>query len=91
MILFDKRLTEALISLRGCAGWSAPVLFANPQRQVFSRRGPCDNTVQTSINNQWIGKVILSVEFIANSGKEATNICSLIFEHNNIKTISRKM
>ena len=26
--------------LRGCAGWSAPLLFANHQGQVFSRRGP---------------------------------------------------
>ena len=40
MILFIKRITKALIRLRGCAGWSAPVLFANPRRQVFSRRGP---------------------------------------------------
>ena len=40
MILHGKRITKALISLRGCAGWSAPVLFANPRRQVFSRQGP---------------------------------------------------
>ena len=40
MILSKKRITYALIRLRGCAGWSAPVLFANPQRQVFSRPGP---------------------------------------------------
>ena len=40
MILFKKRITKALISLRGCAGWSAPLLFANPRRQVFSHRGP---------------------------------------------------
>ena len=40
MILSKKRITKALIRLRGCAGWSAPVLFANPRRQVFSRRGP---------------------------------------------------
>ena len=26
--------------MRGCAGWSAPVLFATPRRQVFSCRGP---------------------------------------------------
>ena len=25
---------------RGCAGWSAHVLFANPRRQVLSQRGP---------------------------------------------------
>ena len=42
MILSEKRITKALIRLRGCAGWSAPVLFANPRRQVFSRRGPFD-------------------------------------------------
>ena len=40
MVLSNKRITKALIRLRGCAGWSATVLFANPRRQVFSRRGP---------------------------------------------------
>ena len=40
MIRFKKRITKALIRLRGCAGWSAPLLFANPRRQIFSRRGP---------------------------------------------------
>ena len=39
MILSKKLKTKALIRLRECAGWSAPVLFANPQRQVLSRRG----------------------------------------------------
>ena len=44
MILSKKRITKALIRLRGCAGWSAPLLIANRQRQVFSRRGPyCTN------------------------------------------------
>ena len=40
MILYNKRITKALIRLRGCAGWSAPSLFPNPQNQVFWRRGP---------------------------------------------------
>ena len=40
MILSKKQITKALIRLRGCSGWSAPVLFANPRRQVFSQRGP---------------------------------------------------
>ena len=40
MALSKTRITKALIRLRGCAGWSVPVLFANPGRQVFSRRGP---------------------------------------------------
>ena len=42
MILLDKQITKALISLHTCAGWSAPVLFANPRRQVLSCRGPYD-------------------------------------------------
>ena len=37
MILFNKLITKALIRLRGCAGWSAPLLLANPRRHVFSR------------------------------------------------------
>ena len=40
MVLSKKRMTKALIRLRECAGWSAPVLFANPRRQVLLRRGP---------------------------------------------------
>ena len=36
MILSKKRITEALISLRGCPGWSAPLLLANPEDR-FSR------------------------------------------------------
>ena len=40
MVLFKKRITKAPIRLCGWAGWSAPVLFTNSRRQVFSRRGP---------------------------------------------------
>ena len=35
MILSKKRITEALIRLRRCAGWSAPLLFANPLETGF--------------------------------------------------------
>ena len=56
MILPKKRITKALIRLRGSAGWSAHVLFANPRRQVFSRRGPIlmytHNKVIGSAENQ---------------------------------------
>ena len=31
MILSSMRLTNALISLRGCAGWSVPLLCATPR------------------------------------------------------------
>ena len=33
--IFNKRITKALIILCGCAGWSAPLLFATPRRQFF--------------------------------------------------------
>ena len=33
MVLSKTRITKALIRLRGCAGWSAPVLFANPEER----------------------------------------------------------
>ena len=36
MALPETRITKALIRLRGCAGWSVPVLFANPEDR-FSR------------------------------------------------------
>ena len=41
IILSIKRKTKALIRLRVCAGWSAPLLFANTRRQAFSRPGLC--------------------------------------------------
>ena len=31
MILSNKPIIKALISLHGCAGWSGPVLFTNPE------------------------------------------------------------
>ena len=37
MILSKKRIPKVLIRLCGWAGWFAPVLFATPRRQVFSR------------------------------------------------------
>ena len=36
IILYNKQSTKELIRLCGCAGWSAPLFFANPLRQVFS-------------------------------------------------------
>ena len=55
MILSIKQITKALIRLRGCAGWSAPLLFANPKRQVLLRRGPY--TTLKSIEF-WLGYVL---------------------------------
>ena len=50
MIHSKKQITKALIRLRECAGWSAPVLFANAQRQVFLRRGPYSVRTENSVN-----------------------------------------
>ena len=35
MILYKTRITKALVSLRGCAGWSASLLFANPDNPSY--------------------------------------------------------
>ena len=39
IILSKQRTTKALIRLRGCAGWSAPLLFAYIIRHIFSWPG----------------------------------------------------
>ena len=40
MILSNKGIKKALIRLCECAGWSAPLLFANPRKQVFLASRP---------------------------------------------------
>ena len=47
---FQKWITKALIRLHGCPGWSAPLLFANPGRQVLSFRGPNINNEVTLLD-----------------------------------------
>ena len=39
IILSRQRTTKALMRLRWCAGWSAPLLFAYCKKEVFSWRG----------------------------------------------------
>ena len=34
MVLCKTQITKVLIRLSGCAGWSAPLLFTSPRRQV---------------------------------------------------------
>ena len=63
MALSNKRITKALIRLRGCAGWSAPLLFANPRRQVLFASRPswflvCNDDTQK--RNALVGKNFLS-------------------------------
>ena len=50
MVLSKMRITKALIRLRECAVWSAPVLFANPWKQVFSCWGPYNLDTHTWFN-----------------------------------------
>ena len=75
MVLYLKRITKALIRLRVCAGWSAPVLFANPRRQVFSRRGPfiisvkCQLAATFSTYNDVLISVDIQVGFIGDRHK----------------------
>ena len=49
----QRRTTKALIRLRGCAGWSASLLFAYGIKQVFSWRGsyepPHDKTNKMNV------------------------------------------
>ena len=52
MILSKKQKKKALIRLRGCACWSAPVLFTNPRRQGFSRRGPYYSCIYDPCNSE---------------------------------------
>ena len=46
IIIFNKRKPKTTISLRRCAGWSAPLLFANTRREVFSRPGQNNKKVE---------------------------------------------
>ena len=45
MILSNKQITKVLIRLRRCAGWSAPLLFAN--LDVIHSHYICNTTMQT--------------------------------------------
>ena len=45
MILSKTRIAKALISLHGCTGWSAPLLFSNPEDSFFVSRPICAYSV----------------------------------------------
>ena len=71
MILSNKRITKALIRLRVCAGWSAPLLFATLRRQVFLCQGPY-------ITTQGIFYPSLGVEFQPHSQSKVVTLFSQI-------------
>ena len=58
MILCNTLITTVLIRLPGCAGWSAPLLFANPRRQVFLRQGPIIVNINGEIKSSKDNKVV---------------------------------
>ena len=49
MILSSKRITKALISLRRCAGWSAPLFFTTHRRQVFSLKAQIESNLSAPV------------------------------------------
>ena len=61
MILSKEQITKAPISLRRYAGWSAPLLFANPRRQVLSLRGQYKFNINFDFVNLNIKKVKVAV------------------------------
>ena len=84
-----------LIRLRECAGWSAPLLFANLRRQVFLLRGPNEEVKYQRRNWHPLSSVIkgrsrnllrcmLSKEDIKftelSYQKEEVNFCELVIK-----------
>ena len=53
VIFSNKRITKVLIRLRGCAGWSAHLLLANPRRQGFWHLGPNVCWMYSKESPQW--------------------------------------
>ena len=48
IILSKQRTTKVLIRLRGCAGWSAPLLFVYGIRHIFAWPGPHEQRIDVS-------------------------------------------
>ena len=52
MVFYKTRITKALIRLRVCAGWSAPVLFAyTPRRQVSRVEAHLTTQLEIDVSN----------------------------------------
>ena len=59
MILSKIRTTKALIRLRGCAGWSAPVLFANPEDRFSHVAAHCCADIFDNITGRPYNKILV--------------------------------
>ena len=64
IILSKKRTTKVLIRLRGCAGWSAPLLFAYGINHIFS----------------WPGSLLLNSSEKLIDGRSVVWFCSSLME-----------
>ena len=69
---------KALIRLRGCAGWSAPVLFTNLGRQGFSRRGPYYSYIYDPCNSEWTASHVFFFVFFFNSHRKFILFCWIV-------------
>ena len=78
MILSKKQKKKALIRLRGCAGWSAPVLFTNPRRQGFSRRGPYYSCIYDPCNSEWTASHVFFWFVFLNSHRKFILFCWIV-------------
>ena len=86
MILYKTRITNVWIRLRGCAGWPAPVLFANPRRQVFSHRVPNDTLFINCTQFEQIhssAKIQIRLWLLA-----LDNICKLVIKHSGLVLVT---
>ena len=69
---------KALIRLRGCAGWSAPLLFTNPPRQGFSRRGPYYSCIYDPCNSEWTASYVFFCFVFLNSHRKFILFCWIV-------------
>ena len=52
MVLCKRGITKALTRLRGCAGWSAPVMFATPEDRFSFDEAHMQGTIKTAEQNK---------------------------------------
>ena len=83
MILSIERITKTLISLCGCADWSAPVLFLYPRRQDFSRCDPknklnkCKRKSHIEVNMEIFFEKMVKISWLPS--KKESNMWGTIF------------
>ena len=92
MILSNKQIIMALIRLRGCTGWSAPLLFAHPEDRFSRDQAHIDHSVVEPLDKTNMTlKIHHKTHHISlpklNSTLSNTDSCSLFIDYNfNIST-----